>query len=191
MDLERTSEKQRHNIGSRPQTTSARFTFEPNTQLDQTDLHPKLAVLSVFRYTYPANPAVEERCCQPCRLRWRSLVRGSTKDIGTPCPPVWQRRHNHLGHHAREQTALQRKKEDRDGRRDTHLSSTSTFAPSNTAFSNRLAREPRSSFATSTASLHTYRSPCSSGTLRLHVMSSPHKVGCVTGTPESKWSGSC
>lgn len=106
------------------------------------------------------------------------------KLFGTACP---QKCHNASAKATPRNDSLETKPR----QSDTHLSSTSTFPPSIIAFSNRLAREPRSSFATSTAPLHTYRSPCSSGTLRLHVAFSSHKVGCVMGMPEEKSSASC
>jgi hypothetical protein len=53
--------------------------FEPNMWRGETDLHPKFAVLPVFRYTYSANPAVERLLAISSHMR--SLVRGSTKVI--------------------------------------------------------------------------------------------------------------
>ena len=177
-------------IGSRrprPPIIRCQYDSYTNQSSDKTDQHPKLAIMPIFWYTYLANPAVEER--QTCTvshliytrkfIQWNVVPRACQSGNNAQAKPTTHRR-----------DSLEAKQRgDRESK--THLSSTSTFAPRSTAFSNKLVREPRSNFATSTAPLHTYRSACSSGTRRLQVASSPHKDGSVMGMPEAKSSASC
>lgn len=88
-----------------------------------TDLYPKLAILLVFRYTYPANPAVKGKTLVS---RLVSCVNGT---LGTP--PWWQQQ-QHQCH--RPETAWHRNR-DRGTDRQTEEKRIPT--------SRRRARSPR------------------------------------------------